>query len=84
METISFAIEFWSKVSKLQAFKAAMLCESALHAQRMASPNLGSVLLCLQGTMKALFLRHEGEHQHIPCTHEDDVVPILQLTYSVP
>ena len=39
--------------------------------------NTSKVLLCLQGTMKALFLRHEGEHQHILCTHEDDVVPVL-------
>ena len=34
--------------------------------------NMSSVLLSWQGTMKALFLRHEGKHQHTLCTHEDD------------
>lgn len=45
---------------------------------------MSSVLLCWQGTMKALFLRHEGKHRHTLCTQEDDVVPALIFDLQCP
>ena len=69
---------------QVQAFKGAnpRWCAPAGPVNGLC--NMSSVLLCWQGTMKALFLRHEGKHRHTLCTQEDDVVLGLGFDLQCP